>query len=496
MLLPDDFHNRRLVANVHPADWMTPQPRARYNLVVVGGGTAGLVGSIGTGILGGAVALIERHLLGGDCLNFGCVPSKALVRAARVFHSAKGGDTFGVRGGGALELDFARVMERMRRARADISEHDSARQVSAFGVDVFLGAARFIARDAIEVDGRVLRFARALIATGGRPRVPSIPGLLAAGYLDTESVFSLTELPRRLTVIGAGPVGCELAQAFCRFGSTVTLLTRAERVLPREDADVSELLARQLRSEGVTLVTRAEVHRIEQRHGKQVCFSSNGAEQSVSADEILVAVGREPNTEGLGLETAGVRFDEHGIGVNEQLRTSNRRVYAAGDVCSKLKFTHVADAMARVALENALFFGRKKLSAQLVPWCTFTDPEIAHVGVGEKEAYERGFKSYTVPLADMDRALVDGEAEGFARIHVGARGRIAGASVVAAGAGELISEIALAMTAGIPLGTLGRTIHPYPTRGEVWKRLADEWNRERLTPALRRLLGSFLALRR
>lgn len=487
--------------NVHPPGWVNPTPASRYNTVALGAGTAGLVSAAGAAGLGAKVAIVERRLMGGDCLNFGCVPSKGILRAARAAQAARNAEGLGVRTEGPLGVDFTAVMERMRRLRAEISHHDSAHRIAELGVDVFIGEAKFVAPDAIEVDGQRLAFSRAVIATGTRPAILSVPGLTEVGFLTNETVFSLTKLPRRLIVIGAGPVGCEMAQAFRRFGSEVSLVSRGPRLLRREDPDAADVLSRQFEREGIRMVLDAKILRIERRgESKVVAYEgpSPGGEMIVG-DEILVAVGRAPNLEGLELEAAGVEFDQTGVKVDDRLRTTNHRVYAAGDVCSRYKFTHAADAMARVVLQNALFFGRKKASALVIPWCTYTDPEVAHVGLYEKEARDRGFDvtTLTVPLEEIDRAILDGDEDGFARIHAEKKtGRVLGATLVASHAGEMIGEMSLAITAGLSLAALGKTIHPYPTQAEVWKHVGDAWSRSRLTPRIRGLFEWYLRWRR
>lgn len=496
----DDVHERRLVENVRPPGWTRPRPKGRYDLVVVGAGTAGLVSAVGAAGLGARVAIVERYRMGGDCLNVGCVPSKGVLRASRAAAAVRDAAAYGVRVGGEVHVDFGAAMERMRRLRADISPNDSAHRLAKLGIDVYFGDARFVALDAVEVDGVRLGFARAVVATGGRAAIPPVPGLAEAGFLTNETVFSLTELPRRLVVVGAGPIGCELAQAFRRFGSAVTVVSLEARLLPREDADAAAVLAARLGREGVVLRLGAKLLSVE-RHGgaKVVVFDRGGRVESAACDEILVAIGRTPNVEGLGLERAGVEVGRRGVTVDDRLRTANRRIYAAGDVCSAFKFTHAADAMARIVIQNALFFGRKRASSLVIPWCTYTDPEVAHVGLYEHEARERGLDvtTITVPLAEVDRAVLDGEAEGFARVHALRRsGRILGAALVAGHAGEMIGEMALAITAGLSLGQIAGTIHPYPTQGEVWKRIGDAWSRTRLTPRIRRILERVLRLRR
>jgi pyruvate/2-oxoglutarate dehydrogenase complex dihydrolipoamide dehydrogenase (E3) component len=498
LIAPDDLHNRTLVANVHPQTWTNPVPDGRYNLVVLGGGTAGLVSAIGAAMLGAKIALVERHLLGGDCLNSGCVPSKGLLRAARAAAAVSHAAALGIHA--TANVDFGAVMERMRRVRAGISHNDSVQHLSDLGVDVYFGQARFIAPDAIEVAGARLEFARAIIAAGARPATIPVPGLTDVGFLTNETVFSLTGLPRRLTVIGAGPIGCELAQAFRRLGSNVTLVSLGTRLLPRDDPDAAAVLSAQFRREGIEMLLAARILRAERTaSGKTIVVERNAQQQAVDGDEILVAVGRTANIEDLALEAAGVACDKTGVKVDDRLRTTNRRIYAAGDICSGYKFTHAADAMARIALQNALFFGRKRLSAEIIPWCTYTDPEVAYVGLYRSEAGQRRFDvlTLTVPLDEIDRAILDEQTHGFARVHVNRRtGRILGATMVASHAGEMIGEMALAMNTRLHIGAVAKTIHPYPTQVEAWKRLGDAWSSTRLTPRVRWILERVLRWRR
>jgi pyruvate/2-oxoglutarate dehydrogenase complex dihydrolipoamide dehydrogenase (E3) component len=482
VLQPLDEHNRRLLDQVHPDDWSNPRPKGRYDLVVIGGGTAGLVSAAGAAGLGARVALVERHLLGGDCLNTGCVPSKAIIAASRAWHTVRNGEEMGAAppiGTG----DFGRVMERMRRLRADIAPNDGAPRLRDLGVDVFLGEARFVAADAVEVDGARLAFKRAVIATGARAAAPPIAGLAEAGYLTHETVFSLTQLPRRLAVIGAGPIGCELAQAFSRLGSQVTVFDVVPRVLPREDEDAAALIAEVLRRESVRLELGGAIEEVQSKGAVKVVRF--GRDDRIAADEVLVAAGRVPNVDGLGLEAAGVEHDAKGVKTDDHLRTTNPRVYACGDVASPLQFTHAADAQARLVLRNAFFFGRGKVSSLLIPSCTFTSPEVAHVGLHAAAAEEQGLQVQTirVELADVDRARLDGGTDGFLKLHVKAKSdRLLGATLVAPRAGDLIAELCVAMRAGVGLKTLADTVHPYPTLSEVVKKAADAWNRTRLTP--------------
>ncbi len=488
-----------LDANVHPGRWTNPAPAARYNLAVVGAGTAGLVCAAAAAGLGAKVALVERNRLGGDCLNVGCVSSKALIRSSRAAREARRAGEFGL-SVPSVDVEFPSVMTRMRRLRAGLAPGDSVARFAAMGVDVFLGDARFVSRDALEVDGRRIRFARAVIATGARPFLPPIEGLQSAAPLTNETLFDLEELPRRLLVVGGGPVGCEMAQAFAGFGSEVTILSDADRLLPRELPRASTLLQRRFESERIGLGLGVAIRRFEVRDGaKVVHYLHDGKTRSLAFDAVLVAAGRRPSLGDLGLDAAAVAFDDDGVCVDERLRTSNRRIYAAGDVCSPCKFTHAADAMARVVVQNALFFGRKKARALVIPHCTYTDPEIARVGLTEEEAgrLDIPLTSLTVDLGAVDRAVLDGEAEGFAVLHL-RRGTdtIVGATIAASRAGDLLAEVTLAMTSGLGARALASTVHCYPTHGEVVKRLADAYNRQRLTPRVLRLFRMLMRWRR
>ena len=494
LIEPLDEHNLKLVENVHPSGWINPEPAPRYHMVVIGAGTAGLVSAAGSAGLGAKVALIERHLMGGDCLNVGCVPSKGVIRASRAWQDAREAHArFGGPAVADTAGDFAFAMERMRRLRAGISHVDSAPRFKSLGVDVFLGDGRFISPDTIEVGGRRLRFRRAVIATGGRAAVPPIPCLAEAGYRTNETIFNLTALPKRLAVLGGGPIGCEMAQSFARFGSRVTHLVQEGHILAREDADAAEIVQQAMLADGVQFEFNMKVVEVRRRGAeKAVVFERNGERREAVVDEILVAVGRAPNVEGLGLEAAGVRYDKRGVEVDDHLRTSNRNVFACGDVASRYQFTHTADAQARIVIQNALFFGRARASALTIPWCTYTTPEVAHVGMYEKDVREKGLEvdTLTVHLADVDRAILDGAGEGFLRLHVekGSKdGRILGATLVAEHAGDMIGELCLAVTHGIGLNRIASVIHPYPTQGEVVKKAADQWRRGKLTPGVKKL---------
>ena len=505
-LAPDDEHNRALVANVHPPAWRNPDPAGRYNLVVVGAGTAGLVTAAVAAGIGARVALVERHLMGGDCLNVGCVPSKGLVRAARAWAAAAEAGEFGLTLRGGTERDFGAVMERMRRLRARISRVDSAARFADLGVDVFIGAGRFTGPDTLEVGGATLRFARAAICTGARAAAPPIPGLAETPYLTNETLFSLTALPARLAVIGAGPIGCEMAQAFARFGSRVTLLEMAPRILPREDPDAAAIVQERMRGDGVELALGAAVSGVQPGPGgaQRIRYASGGAEHEVEADEILVGVGRAPNVDGLGLEQAGVAYDAAGVQVNDYLQTSNSRIFAAGDICFPFKFTHTADAMAQIVIQNALFphpfgLGRATTRSLVIPWCTYTEPEVAHVGMYEADARKQGIdvETFTQTFDEVDRAVLDGEEDGFARVHLRkGTDRILGATIVGGDAGNMISEVTVAMKAGAGLGAIGGAIHPYPTQAEALRKLANQLRRARFSDSQKRLLSRWFAWRR
>ena len=410
LVLPNDEHNQQLVANVHPVDWVNPEPAGRYNIVVIGAGTAGLITAVIAASLGAKVALIEKHLMGGDCLNVGCVPSKGMIRAARAWADLRNAAEFGLHVPAGVKYDFGAVMARMRKLRAGISHNDSAHRYAKLGVDVYIGSSRFTGSDAIQVDGpagnRTLIFAKAAICTGARAAAPPTPGLKEAGYLTNETVFSLTELPSRIGVIGAGPIGCELAQSFARFGSQVYLIEAEHGILPNEDLDAADIVEQQMRRDGVTLLCCGKELKVQKTDaGKRMMVDSHGRQYDVTVDEILVGVGRAPNVEGVGLDTVGVEYDKSGVKVNHRLQTTNPRIYAAGDICSRYKFTHAADAMAQIVIQNALFphplgLAYASVESLTMPWCTFTEPEIAHVGIYEKDAKIKGIEveTYTYKL--------------------------------------------------------------------------------------------------
>ncbi|WP_455379075.1 mercuric reductase [Petrachloros mirabilis] len=506
LISPFDEHNRILVENVHPADWVNPEPSGRYNIVVLGAGTAGLITAVIAASLGAKVALIEKHLMGGDCLNVGCVPSKGIIRAARAWADLRQTVEFGLHIPPGVKYDFGAVMARMRKLRARISYNDSAHRYTNLGVDVYIGSGRFSGANTVQIEGpagnRTISFVKAAICTGARPSAPSMPGLKEAGYLTNETVFSLAELPLRLGVIGAGPIGCELAQSFARFGSQVHLVEAMHGIMPNEDRDAAEIVEQQMAQDGVKLLCCGKDLKVSKEEGgKRLTVDSHGQRYDVIVDEILIGVGRTPNVEGLGLDIVGVEYDSRGVKVNDRLQTSNSRIYAAGDICSSYKFTHAADAMAQIVIQNALFphpfgLGYANVDSLIMPWCTYTEPEIAHVGMYEKDAREKGIEveTYTYKLDEVDRAILDGEDKGFARVHIRkGTDKILGATIVASHAGEMIGEFSVAMKAGVGAKTIAGTIHPYPTQAEVNKKVVNLWRKAHFTEETKKKLMKLFA---
>lgn len=501
---PLDEHNAKLLDNVHPKQWLDPEPKDTYNLVVIGAGAGGLITAAGAAGIGAQVAIVESHLLGGDCLNVGCVPSKALLRCAKAAAAVRDAAEYGVKVNGEISVDFSQVMERLRKVRAEISSVDSAKRYSEqLGVDVFIGRARFTGPNTIEVNGKTLTFAKAVVATGGTAAIPNIQGLAEAPYLTNSTIFNLTERPERLGVIGAGPIGMELAQAFQRLGSRVTVFSRNDRVMPKEEPEAVEFVKASMQKDGVHFAFFSNFKRVEGTipgEPVRVVLDKNGEEEVYEFDALLIATGRKPAVANLGLEAAGVEYDVRtGVIVNEQLQSTNSNIYAVGDVAGKYQFTHMADFMARMVIKNALFFGRDKVSDLLVPWVTYTDPEVAHVGLYEQDLIERDieYSTYKREFRHLDRAIVDGETDGYVKIHV-AKGKdtILGATIVSHHAGDLISEISVAIQSGMGLGSLASVIHPYPTAAEAIRQCGDAYNRERLTPTIKSIFYRFMALRR
>jgi pyruvate/2-oxoglutarate dehydrogenase complex dihydrolipoamide dehydrogenase (E3) component len=470
-----------------------------FNVVVIGAGTAGLVTAAGTAGLGGRVALIERNKMGGDCLNFGCVPSKALISSARLIQQIRDAEKWGL-DRQEPQFVFERIFNRMRARRAKIAPNDSQERFESLGVDVFRGEGRFISPHEVEVDGHKLRATNFVIATGSRAAIPNIQGIDAVAYFTNETIFDeLEQKPESMIMLGGGPIGCELAQAFCRLGVRVTIVQRRDQLLPREDRDVADLVESRLISEGVRVIKNTDA-RSATRNGDGTIVlqlshrqSADQTETRVVADVLLIAVGRTPNFRRLGLKAAGVEFGEGGVRVNEFLQTSQPHIYAVGDVIGPFQFTHMADAQARVVVRNILIpfqFLRQKMNYSVVPWCTYTDPEVAHVGLSEKEAQENGtaYDLFRVNLSDVDRAVVEDEDVGFAKILTATGSdKIVGATIVGPHAGDLLHELVLAMSAEIGLGKIASTIHAYPTLAELARKAGDKYNKTRLTPRAKKI---------
>ncbi len=477
------------LGNVSPGNWRNPKPLPAYHLLVIGAGPAGLVAARAAAALGANVALIERHQIGGDCLNDGCVPSKSLIRTGRLLADMRNAENFGGVPPAEFAFDFRAAMLRMRRITARISRTDSAMNLARAGIHLFFGTAHFTGADTVDVDGVALRFKKALIATGSRSMLPDIPGLAEAGYLTNETVFDLQVLPKSLLVIGGGPLGCELAQVFARFGSRTLISHREPLFLPLEERDAAQLVSDALARDGVEIHLNSTVTKVSvEGEQKVVEMVNDGNKATTRVEQILTGIGRMPAVQGLNLEAAGVAYDAAaGIHVDDFLRTSNPRIFAAGDVCLPHAFTNTADASARIVVRNALFLGRQRMSALTIPWCTYTDPEVAHVGLYVKEARRRRIpvRTFTIPMHDVDRAIADGEEDGFVKIHVReGSDKILGATIVARHAGEMINSISLAMVAGIGLRELAKVVQAYPTQGAAIRQAADAYVRTRLTPLL------------
>ncbi len=460
-------HGTLLLRRVRPADWKNPEPLACYDLVILGAGPAGLAAAESAARRGFSVALVEKGFIGGNSLNSGSVPSKAVIRTARVYTAMKEAEELGAPPRGDAVPEFGAVMTRMREIRARIAEYQSVDRLAAIGVHVFFGEARFSARDTLMAGEKSLRFKKSLIATGARPRASNIPGLDQIGYCTSDNIFELTALPRRLAVIGGGPLGCELAQAFCRLGSHVTIVQDQPKFLPGEERDAAELLSWSMAKDGVEIHLNTTVVGARNGGGSKILETVNDEVRSfVEADEVLLSIGRVPNVENLGLDVANVeRTSDDGIKVDDFLCTTNPNVYAAGDVCMPYKFTNAARASALIAVQNALASGRKRHSALAIPWCTFCDPEIAHVGLRVREARQRSIpvKSFTIMMQDVDRAITDGQDVGYLKIHIeDGTDRILGATVVSSRASELVNELAVILNAGIGMTKLAEIVHTYP----------------------------------
>lgn len=463
---------------VFPADYKNPQPLEKYHLVVIGAGPAGLVTAIGAAGLGAKVALVEQHAMGGDCLNVGCVPSKALLHASR---EVKQGN-----------MTAPEAFEHVRRVRAEIAEVDSVERFSNAGVDVFLGHAEFENESVLRVGDLTLKAKAFVVATGSSPLLPPIPGLAEANALTNETVFELDDAPARIAVLGGGPIGCEMAQAFTQLGSEVTLIEMADQLLARESADAADRVRAGLQASGVEIRTGTKVNKVSLSDGKHKITSDNG---DFHADAVLAAFGRRPNVTKLGLDRAGVSVVDGRIETDRHYRTGNRRVWAIGDVSSVYQFTAFADAQARALIQNALFPGNSAADARLLPMCTYTTPELARIGLTPSEAKQRGtaIDCYRIEFSDLDRAITENNTAGFAEIlTLKGKDSIIGATIVADRAGDLIGLISILMSQKIGLGDLKSTLFCYPTESEFLKKLSDQYNRTRLTPTVAGLMKKWL----
>jgi pyruvate/2-oxoglutarate dehydrogenase complex dihydrolipoamide dehydrogenase (E3) component len=472
--------------------------RPEFDIVVIGGGSGGLVVAAGGAALGAKVALIEKHKLGGDCLWSGCVPSKTLLKSARIAHQMRNAERWSIAPSDPRP-DLAKVMEHVAAVIKSIEPDDSPERFRGLGVDVIFGDGRFVARDAFEVNGRRLTARTFVVATGSRPTVPRLPGIDATPYLTNETVFNLRDPVPALLVIGAGPVGVEMAQAFRRLGTAVTVVDVAKQILPREDPDLAAVVMKQLVAEGVRHHLGASILGFEGHAGdvRTTVRTADGTPRILAGSHLLLAAGRTANIEGLGLDAADVRVENGRIALVEGLRTTNRSVYVAGDAAGGSLFTHLAEHHAGVILRNAIFRMQWVRPSTIVPWCTFTDPELARVGLSEVEARTSGvaFNVYRFAFAELDRARTEGETEGFAKIVTDRRGKLMGAAIVGPHAGELIAEYALALSKGMHAKDLSGVIHAYPTFAQINRRVADQRMKAGLTPAARRWIQRIFGLR-
>ena len=488
--VPVDAYERERVANTRPSAWRNPQPGGPYQLAIVGAGPAGMVAAELAASLGVRVALIERNAIGGVNLETGSVPSKTLIRTSRIYADMRDAQHYGASVPDGVNVDFAAAMQRVRGIRARLSRNDSAQRLAAAGVDVYFGEARFVTGNMLAVDGQRLGFRKALIATGARPHIPDIPGLAQAGYLTNDNVFDLTELPRRLLVIGGGPLGCEHAQAFCRLGAQTTIVQDKPLFLGQEERDAAQILSEAFARDGIEVRLNTTALAVRVASGtKLVDLVSDDYRNTIGVDAILTGAGRRPNVEGLNLAAVGIDCDPGGrIRVDDFLRTGNANIHAAGDVCLQSSFVDTAAASARIAVQNALLRRAHRWSEVVIPSCTYTDPEIARVGLSVREANERGIpvKTFTIPMHEIDRAVADSETAGFVKVHLRERtDRILGATIVARHAGDMINGITLAMVAGFGLRRLSHVLHAYPTQADAIRQAADAYNRTRLTPRVR-----------
>ncbi len=470
--------------------------KPEFDIVVIGGGAGGLVVAAGGSALGAKVALVEKHKLGGDCLWYGCVPSKTLIKSARIAYEMGHAQRWALNASDPRP-DLAKVMERVRQVIAGIEPNDSPERFRGLGVDVTFGSGKFISPDAFEVGGRRLTAKTFVIATGSRPAVLPIPGLDSIPYLTNETVFDLREPVPSLIVVGSGPIGSELTQAFRRLGSEVTVVDIAPAILPREDPDLAAVIFRQLLEEGVRYHFETSILKASGAPGALALTikGKDGALRTLTGSHLLLAAGRRANIEDLGLEAAGVRVEKGRIVVDEKLRSSNPRIFVIGDVAGGYQFTHVAEHHAGIVLRQAIFRLWWAKPSTVIPWCTYTDPELARVGLSETEAKEQkiAHQVYRFPFEEIDRARAEGETEGFAKFVTDPKGKLLGAAIVGPHAGELLAESVLALAKGMNVKEISSVIHTYPTLASINRRVADQRMKEGLTPTskawIKRIFG-------
>jgi dihydrolipoamide dehydrogenase len=474
-----------------------------YNVVVIGAGSGGLVSAYICAAVKAKVALIEKHRMGGDCLNTGCVPSKALIRSASVVSQIRRHKEFGLEAAD-VKIDFAQVMERVQRVISKVAPHDSITRYTSLGVDCYHGAAKILSPNAVEVDGKKLTTKNIIVATGGGPAVPDIKGIQEAGYLHTENIWDIRVQPKRLVVVGGGPIGCELGQAFARLGCKVTLIQRGAQLLHREDDEVVDIMQKRFEEEGIDVCLNAKPVEVVKKGNEKIVRLAfkDGTKKEVACDQILVAVGRKANATGFGLEALGVKLAKRGtIEIDEYCRTNVKNIFACGDVAGPYQFTHFAAHQAWYCAVNALFRPLKKFKADysIIPWITYTDPEIARVGLNEKEAKEQNipFEVSTYGLDDLDRAIADEEDYGLVKVlTVPKKDKILGATICGHHAGNLLPGFIYAMKYGLGMSQILGSIHPYPSMGEANKYVAGVWKKAHAPEGLLNWVQKFHTLRR
>ncbi|MFQ5469262.1 MAG: dihydrolipoyl dehydrogenase family protein [Gammaproteobacteria bacterium] len=470
-----------------------------FDLCVIGGGAGGLVVAAGGASLGAKVALIEKNALGGDCLHYGCVPSKTLLNSAKVANTMRDSQRFGITPHHP-EISLPDIMQRVSQVIKTIEVHDSPDRFRAMGIDVIFGAGQFTSPSTFEVNGRTITARHFVIATGSRPAIPSIDGINNTPYLTNETIFSSDEPVPHLLVLGTGPIGLEMAQAFSRLGSDVTVVQRGTRILPKEDHDLADVVKERLKNENIRFYQNNNIERIEgSTENIRLTFTSkeNNQVQTIKATHLLVATGRKSNVDNLGLDAAGIEVEHGHIVTDDRLRTSNRRIFACGDITGSHQFTHMAEHHAGIVLRNTLFRLPAKIEKRVIPWCTFTDPELARVGLSEEEARQQkiDYRCYKFPFEDIDRAQTDGDTTGFGKIITNKKGRLLGAALVGSHAGELIHEYTLALAMKMKASDLSGVIHIYPTLAQINHRISDERMKKNLTPLTRKWIKRIFRLR-